>query len=187
MAEFTLAHAFTATWEGDLINHPSDPGGMTNYGISLRWLRGIGMDDGDVDGDGDIDADDIRALTFAQASELFRDKFWNEHKLSDLPQLVATCHYDCAVNMGPRQGTLITQRAYNRLVGPYGDKLSVDGVFGPKTRAFLTSHATPKLAETMISLRETFYRRLVENKPSLSAFEKGWLNRCRELRRFLGL
>ena len=186
MADFMMAHRFAGKWEGGLVDHPSDPGGITNYGISLRWLRSEGLDVGDIDGDGDIDADDIRALTPALAAALFKSKFWDAYRLGELPQLTATCHYDCAVNTGPRQATLLTQRACNSLVGPYGSKLLVDGLFGPKTRAFLTTNATPKLAETMIALREDFYRDLVARKPKLAVFEKGWLNRCRDLKHYVG-
>lgn len=186
MADFMMAHRFAGKWEGELVDHPSDPGGITNYGISLRWLRSEGLDVGDIDCDGDIDADDIRALTPALAAALFKSKFWDAYRLGELPQLTATCHYDCAVNTGPRQATLLTQRACNSLVGPYGSKLLVDGLFGPKTRAFLTTNATPKLAETMIALREDFYRDLVARKPKLAVFEKGWLNRCRDLKHYVG-
>ena len=174
------AHRFAGKWEGGLVDHPSDPGGITNYGISLRWLRSEGLDVGD------IDADDIRALTPALAAALFKSKFWDAYRLGELPQLIATCHYDCAVNTGPRQATLLTQRACNSLVGPYGVKLAVDGIFGKNTRAFLMKHTTPKLAETMIALREDFYRDLVARKPKLAVFEKGWLNRCRDLRHYVG-
>ena len=186
MADFMTAHQFAAKWEGGLVDHPDDPGGITNYGMSLRWLRSEGLDVGDIDGDGDINADDIRALTPARAALLFREKFWDACRLGDLPQLTATCHYDCAVNTGPFQATLLTQRACNSLVGPYGVKLAVDGIFGKNTRAFLMKYTTPKLAETMIALRENFYRDLVARKPKLAVFEKGWLNRCRDLKHYVG-
>lgn len=39
---FQLAHAFTARWEGGLSDHPSDPGGITNHGVSLRWVQDLG-------------------------------------------------------------------------------------------------------------------------------------------------
>ena len=38
---FQLAHAFTARWEGGLSDHPSDPGGITNHGVSLRWVQDL--------------------------------------------------------------------------------------------------------------------------------------------------
>jgi len=186
MAEFMVAHRFAAKWEGGLVDHPNDPGGITNYGISLRWLRSEGTELGDIDGDGDVDADDIRALTFEQAAELFKSRFWDAYRLGELPQLTATCHYDCAMNCGPRQATLLTQRACNKLIGVYGMPLVVDGIFGPKTRAFLATNSTQTLARIMIALREDFYRNLVARKPKLGCFLTGWLNRCADLRRYVG-
>ena len=38
---FQLAHAFTARWEGGLSDHPPDPGGITNHGVSLRWVQDL--------------------------------------------------------------------------------------------------------------------------------------------------
>lgn len=185
MADFTSAHAFTSHWEGGLTDHPSDPGDITNFGVSLRWLKSLGHELGDIDNDGDIDADDIRALTLQQAGELFRQKFWDAYSLSALPQLTATIHYDCMVNTGPKQATLIAQRACNALVGPYGAKLAVDGILGPKTRNFLNMHATPTLAAAMIERRKGFYRNLVVKRPDLAPFERGWINRTNALQSYV--
>lgn len=187
MADFNFAHKFSALWEGGLTNHPNDPGGITNHGVSLRWLRSLGPEYGDIDGDGDIDADDIRALTKEQAAVLFRQKFWDAYKLSELPEISAAAHYDCVMNTGPKQATLITQRACNCFVGPYGDKLAVDGAFGPLTKLFLKSWTTKALVTKMIDLRVKYYRDLCAAKPKYRPFEKGWYNRCNDLRRYLGL
>lgn len=186
MSNFTWAHTFSARYEGGLSNHPNDPGGITNHGVSLRWLRSLGLDLGDIDGDGDIDADDIRALTKEQAARLFKMKFWDAYRLDDLPRLSAAAHYDCIMNTGPKQAALLTQRACNAFIGPYGVKLAVDGAFGPKTRQFLKSYTTPQLVGKMIELRENFYRSLCAAKPNFMPFRKGWLNRCKGLREYLG-
>lgn len=185
MAIFSKAHAFTAQWEGALTDHPADPGGITNYGVSLRWIRSLGHKLGDIDGDGDIDADDIRALSPAQAANLFQLKFWEAYRLSTLPQLTATVLYDCIVNTGPKQATLLAQRACNSLVGPFGVKLDVDGILGPHTRDFLTLHATPTLATAMIERRKGFYRDLAQSKPELAVFERGWINRANALQSYV--
>ena len=38
---FERAHAFTARWEGGLVDHPDDPGGITNHGVSFRWVKDL--------------------------------------------------------------------------------------------------------------------------------------------------
>lgn len=185
MANFEIAHQFTARWEGGLTDHPADPGGITNFGVSLRWLRSLGHDLGDVDDDGDIDADDIRALTLDAAAQLFRIKFWEPYQLANLPQSIATIQYDCMVNTGPSQAARIAQRACNALVGPNGVKLAVDGIIGQKTRHFLTQNATEKLVTAMIEQRKGFYLALVRDKPDFAPFECGWINRTNALHSFV--
>lgn len=184
MADFQKAHTFTAKWEGGLCDHPNDPGGITNFGVSLRWLRSLGYDLGDVDGDGDIDADDVRALTPDDAARLFRQKFWEPYGLSQLSQAVATAYYDAAVNTGTAQATRIAQRACNEV---FGSGLVVDGKFGPKTRHALKDGASFELVDAMLSGRDKFYIQLANQKPSLACFLKGWRNRVDDLRSYLGL
>ena len=60
---FEAAHAHVAKWEGGYFDHPNDPGGVTMYGVSLMFLKGLDLWGGDIDGDGDIDRDDVLAVT----------------------------------------------------------------------------------------------------------------------------
>lgn len=183
MSDFYKAHEFTARWEGGFVNHPKDPGGATNYGVSLRWLKSLSNADGDIDRDGDIDVDDIRALTAEQAAELFKAEFWDKYHLEDFPQGVATVYYDTIVNTGAMQATKIMQRGCNAATG---SRLSVDGRLGPLTRSALKNE-TPALISACIREREQFYRNLAHNKPSTySVFLTGWLNRTEALRKELG-
>ncbi len=59
---FRLAHEHVAKWEGGYFDHPNDPGGVTMYGVSLMFLKSLGLVEGDIDGDGDIDRDDVLAI-----------------------------------------------------------------------------------------------------------------------------
>lgn len=97
MGDFAKAHSFTARWEGGFTDHPADPGGVTNHGVSLRFLRGQKED---IDGDGDIDGDDVRALGAEDAARIMRREFWDPMKLDEVKPLCATVLYDAAVNMG---------------------------------------------------------------------------------------
>ncbi len=179
---FADAHAFTRTWEGGLVDHPADPGGITNYGISLRFLRDLGHD---IDGDGDVDADDVRALTPETAAALFREYFWTRPNLDDFPCLTACAHYDASVNMGIGQAVKCLQQACNFYSG---DCLTADGRLGPKTRARVAEIARVgdlTLAFRCVAVRKGFYLGLARKKPSLNVFLRGWLNRCAALENHL--
>lgn len=199
---FDLAHAFTSLWEGGFVNHPSDPGGATNFGVSLRWLKNI---DYDVNGDGVVDINDIKDLTPEIAAFLFKQEFWDSLGLDILPPLTAMAIYDSAVNTGNRQAVKFLQRASNKL--PFkGKRLHDDGLMGPLTSARILEqvslkkyHETKehhecqdlKLGLMVVSEREYFHKGLANKSPFYNRqgkivdyrpFLRGWLNRCRGLK-----
>lgn len=160
-SDFTRAQHFTAQWEGGLSDHPADPGGITNHGVSLRWLRELaqqecrklartcdgsnahdhnnaqGQSSFDFDGDGDIDAGDIRACTKAQAAQLFKKHFWDVTKCAKLPVALAVVLYDGAVNMGAPRAVRQLQQALNTVAEAHLDHfvpIAEDAINGPKTQ-----------------------------------------------------
>lgn len=183
MTSFDRAHAFVARWEGGFVNHPSDPGGATNHGVSLRWLRSIGMD---VNGDGDITVDDVRALSPGMAKDLFHTHFWRPCACGAFSLMAATVLYDGAVNMGVSRSVRLMQRACNSFPG---QRLAEDGRMGPLTRErvyddFPTPGRELDLCRAALDERDAFYRRLAK-EPRYRPFLRGWLNRTAALRDFL--
>lgn len=185
---FDEAHAFVARWEGGLSDHPSDPGGITKYGVSLRWLRALGHD---LDGDGDIDADDIRALTPAQARTMFKAECWDKLGCDSLPRPVTLALYDGAVNQGAPRAVAQLQRACNDVMRRDGldRRLDEDGALGRDTRAVLAELTdmgkAGDIARAMLAIRATFYRGLAQSRPGMSRFLNGWLARVQALAHIL--
>lgn len=217
-SDFTRAQSFTAQWEGGLSDHPADPGGITKYGVSLRWLRELAQEecrkqartcDGsnahdksgqhtcgqssfDFDADGDIDADDIRACTKAQAAQLFKKHFWDTTRCAKLPLALAVVQYDGAVNMGPARAVRQLQQAMNLVAEAHLDHfvpIAEDGINGLKTQDMAEALAACNLdfytARQTVRLREKFYRDLVQRRSDLKPFLKGWQNRCTALVNYL--
>jgi hypothetical protein len=94
---FDLAQAFTEPAEGGLVDHPKDPGGLTNLGVSLRFLKDEGID---IDGDGVISRADIYTMTPEKAKTVFSRAFWDKLQLDLLKPRTAIAVYDSAVNTG---------------------------------------------------------------------------------------
>jgi len=215
---FEIAQIFTAQWEGGLTNHPADPGGLTNYGVSLRWVEDLARQareeclrqrrscDGcsatrtpacafselDMDVDGDVDADDIRACTKAQAAALFKKHFWDKLGCAALPLPLAVVLYDGAVNMGAARAVRQLQQGMNAVGEDQLDhfaSIAEDGVCGSRTAELAEALETANLhwfaARQVLRLRDAFYRNLAARRPSMKVFLDGWRNRVKALAQYL--
>lgn len=176
MANFLAAVNHVLRHEGGYVDAPTDAGGPTQFGISLRWLRSVGdvnrdgWLEGDLDHDGDVDADDIRALPLAHAVELYRTQWWDRYGYGRIgDQTLATKVFDLAVNMGAGRAHRLVQRALRAA----GKVVEEDGVLGPQTLSAIDTYASRGLLPALRSEAAGFYRSL--NKPE---FLNGWLNRA---------
>lgn len=169
MSSFDLAIPTILRHEGGLVDNPCDPGGITNHGVSLRWLRSKGLA-GDLNHDGDVDADDIRVMTVDDAKSFYLTYWWNAYHYSNIiAQAVATKIFDSAVNMGAPRAHSIAQN----ILG-----VATDGILGPKSFAELNAMPSLKFITMYQDALAAFYRRLVYLDPRRQQFLKGWLNRA---------
>ena len=176
---FRAAAQVVKMHEGGFVNHPSDPGGATNWGVSLRYLRGVDASlfaglDLDFDDDGDVDADDIRAMPWETAQEIYHKGWWLKYGYDRLLPPMDVKVFDTAVNMGPRQAHRLLQQSCNEL----GASLVVDGVLGPKTVATANGMNNRPLLQTYRFMQAQFYRNLAADRPKLAVFLNGWLRRA---------
>lgn len=118
--------------EAGLVDDPDDHGGITNHGVSLRYLRGKGLAKGDLNHDGVVDRNDIIECTVEQAVALFIEDFFLTPGLDRLPACLHQLMFDMAVMSGPGGSVKALQEALN---GIGIDALSVDGGLGKQTLA----------------------------------------------------
>lgn len=168
--------------EGGYVNDPADKGGATNFGISLRYARGIGLD---LDGDGDTDAADIRGVTPAVARTLYAHDFWFTPGLDTLPEALAEPVFDMAVNSGPARAIIALQDAINTVIRQHKLALPLlvsDGRIGRRTRAAAAAAAAadlPMLLTAFVTERVQYLTTLAARDPSQMRFLQGWLTRAR--------
>lgn len=108
MSAFDRALALVLRHEGGLVDDPRDPGGLTNLGISQRAYPNV----------------DIRSLDQAGAGAIYRRDYWDAIKADQLPEGLAICVFDAAVNMGVDRAIRLLQKACS---------VQVDGILGPNT------------------------------------------------------
>lgn len=154
---------------------PNDPGGRTKYGYSLRQMKVEGWD---VDGDGDVDEEDVAALTPELVSARYRVRFWNPingDRLAAISQDIATKALDIAIHAGPGRAALIIQKSLNQL---RRIRIPEDGKLGPLTLASIGACETIPLLLCMVTQQSAFYGACFEQDPAKEVFRKNWLTRA---------
>jgi len=159
--------------EGGFVNHPKDPGGATNRGVTLATLKRLGID---VDGDGDSDIVDLRNLRETDAVRVYKLFYWDKVSADDLPPGVDFAVADFAVNSGPVRAAQHLQRALG---------VEADGHVGPKTLAAAWKADRAILINKICDSRLAFMRDAKNRKTGEKlwpTFGKGWAARVAQVR-----
>ena len=147
--------------EGGFVNHPSDPGGMTNLGVTkATWENWVGRES---------DEAEMRGLTPEKVEPLYKKKYWDAVRGDELPMGLDYLMFDFAVNAGAGRAIKTLQTA----VG-----VTPDGGFGPMTMAAVQTVDPNELIERFSQAKEDFYRSLT----TFATFGKGWLNRVADVK-----
>tara|TARA_R110000772_G_scaffold31767_6_gene78120 strand:- start:522 stop:1133 length:612 start_codon:yes stop_codon:yes gene_type:complete len=145
--------------EGGFVDHPSDPGGATNKGITIATFRRFVKPTGNVA--------DLKALTTAQAVVVYKRQYWDAVMADMLPFGLDFAMADYAVNSGPRQAV----RDLQRVLG-----VTDDGQIGPQTIAAARAMDTKSAIRQLCARRLALMRGLRGGK-LWATFGKGWQRR----------
>jgi lysozyme family protein len=147
--------------EGGYVDHPADPGGATNLGITIGTAKANRMD---LDGDGDVDKADVRLIKPADAGPAYKARYWDAVRGDDLPAGVDYAVFDYAVNSGPARAAIHLQE----IVG-----VAPDGKIGPLTLAAVARWDSVALISELCAKRMGFLKKL----STWPTFGKGWSSR----------
>ena len=150
--DFDLAFDRLIGHEGGYVNHPQDPGGETNWGITLRTARGEGY------------TGSMRDLTREQAREIYRTAYWQRARCDEYDGAIAFQVFDAAVNHGIGNAVRFLQRAAG---------VADDGVMGPVTMAAIKAMSVTDVIARFNAARLIFYT----NLSTWPTFGKGWARR----------
>ena len=150
--------------EGGYVNHPKDPGGATNKGVTQRVYDGFRERR-------DLPTRSVAAITDDEVREIYRRQYWDAIKGDALPAGIDYVVFDGAINSGPAQSVKWLQRALG--------SVRVDGVIGEATLAAIDGYPDhDQLIALMIARRLAFLQAL----STWSAFGKGWGRRVAEVK-----
>lgn len=148
--------------EGGFVNHPDDPGGITNLGCTkATWERWIGRR---------CTVGEMQALTPADVAPLYREKYWNKVRADDLPAGIDYCVFDTAINSGPGRAAKFLQE----VVGA-----TPDGVIGPRTIAVAHAADPRQVIDAYCAARLAWLQEL----STWPTFGHGWGRRVTDVRR----
>lgn len=163
IGNFDTALKHVLVHEGGYVNHPADPGGATNKGITQAtynsWRRGRGLV-----------TRSVREITDAEVASIYKGSYWDLVKGDDLPSGVDYAVFDFAVNSGPRRAAEFLQR----IVGA-----AVDGKIGPETLGKTKAMAPVVVINTLVDKRLAWLKTL----GTWNTFGRGWTNRIAGMRR----
>jgi uncharacterized protein (TIGR02594 family) len=149
--------------EGGFTNDPHDPGGPTNYGITLRVYAAWMSVTLDASSHARLLAE-LRAIKPETVAAIYRKRYFEPARCAELPRGLAAMHFDAAVNHGVGGAARFLQQA----VGT-----DVDGEIGPLTLAAARRMSEADVIARYADLRRARYRAL----PHFWRFGRGWLNR----------
>lgn len=165
MAKLETLWPFILSWEGGFANVPGDRGGATKYGVTISTWKAQGYD---KDGDGDIDAEDLKLITPEDAMRICRINFWNRWKADDIAdQSLANLLVDWVWGSG-KYGITIPQQ----MLG-----VKADGIVGPKTIAALNRQDAKAFFYKLWQRRKKYLYDICKSRPANYKFLNGWLNR----------
>jgi len=154
-----LAHVLKS--EGGYVNHPSDPGGRTNLGVTQRvWEEWVKHD---------VDEKQMRELTPEMVAPLYQEKYWQRVKGDELPAGIDYCVFDASVNSGVGRASKWLQEVCGT---------QPDGVIGPMTLRVAQAIVHTDLVNMYCDKRLAFLREL----KTWETFGKGWERRVEEVR-----
>jgi lysozyme family protein len=162
---FELCLAHVLRHEGGYVDHPADPGGATNMGITLktlaRWRH--------VSPWWDLPKTEVKALSHGEAGRIYRALYWNACRADDLPSGIDLAVFDYAVNSGP-------DRAIRTLQAALG--VAVDGQVGPLTLGAARKADAARIVNAICDRRLGFLRAL----RTFPTFGRGWISRVGSVR-----
>ena len=145
--------------EGGYVNHPKDPGGETNLGVTKRVYQEHGG------------TKDMKDLLVEDVAPIYKKGYWDKMKGNDLPGGLDLCVFDFGVNAGPGRAAKFLQS----MIGT-----TVDGGIGPNTLAKVEEYVRENGEHETVKKYQEMRQKYYEQLSTFATFGKGWTRRVEE-------
>ena len=161
VSNFAKSISVVLEHEGGYVNHPDDPGGRTNMGITQKVYEEYL--------NRPVTEEEMKNIKIEDVQTIYKTNYWDKVKGDNLPSGVDFCVFDWAVNSGVSRAS----KALQKIVG-----VKEDGVIGPVTIKKTFEHNSGSIITSFAEKREDFYKKL----KTFDTFGKGWLVRNNKTR-----
>lgn len=161
-ANFDQALAAVLAHEGGYVNHPRDPGGATNRGVTQSVYD-------DWRAKNILSKQSVRVISPAEVMAIYKRQYWDAVRGDELPAGVDYCVFDFAVNSGVKRAARYLQRAAS---------VTDDGQIGPATMRAIAMLDAGELVDAICGARLAFLKSL----STFDTFGRGWSSRVAEVR-----
>ena len=145
--------------EGGYVNHPKDPGGETNLGVTKRVYEDFGG------------TKDMKDLTREDVEPIYKKNYWDRVKGDQLPSGLDLAVFDFGVNAGTGRAAKFLQK----MIGT-----TPDGGIGPMTLKSVNEYVTKNGIENTIKRYQMGRQKYYESLSTFATFGKGWTRRVKE-------
>lgn len=145
--------------EGGYVNHPKDPGGETNLGVTKRVYEDFGG------------TKDMKDLVREDVEPIYKKNYWDRMKCDDVPAGLDLCLFDFGVNAGTGRSAKYLQR----MIGTVAD-----GGIGPNTLRALGNYIEEVGTEGAIKNFQSKRQEYYESLSTFETFGRGWTRRVDE-------
>ena len=145
--------------EGGYVNHPKDPGGETNLGVTKRVYQEHGG------------TKDMKDLLVEDVAPIYKKGYWDKMKGDDLPGGLDLCVFDFGVNAGPGRAAKYLQTQIGTVA---------DGGIGPNTLAKLEEYIRENGEHEAVKKYQEMRQKYYESLSTFATFGKGWTRRVDE-------
>ena len=149
--------------EGGYVNHPHDPGGATNQGVTQKTYEHYL--------ERKVSIEEIQNIPIEDVKAIYTKNYWGAVKGDELPSGVDFAVFDWSVNSGPRRAIKGLQKVV---------RATTDGLIGPNTLKAVAAKDPIRVISELHKDREEFYREL----STFKTFGRGWIRRNNETKNY---
>lgn len=181
LASFEKAIPYVLKHEGGFSNDKDDNGGITNYGLSQKYLEYLAkkepyiINEVDLNYNKKVDSYDICNMNLDKAKEIYYNEWWEKYGFGKLNyQPLATKLFDMAVNMGAARPIQWLRSCCDKF--PPSKSLSISDAEAQYINS-LSEIEKNMIVDKIEDLAIDFYKSLAHNNPSQQKYLSGWIKR----------